>query len=152
MSSYRYVIGNINNNKVCLVKPQTYMNLSGKVLVDLENDFDSFEKFMIVYDDIDLPIGKIRIKSEGSSGGHNGIKSIIQTLNSKKFIRMKIGIKNNNIDDVKNFVLEEFSDKEFSILSDVFNYGEKGIKHILDNDINKAMSICNGIFIEDSKK
>ncbi len=149
-SSYRLIEGKLFNKQIRLVKPQTYMNLSGKILYELDNDFDDFEKFLVVYDDIDLYLGTLRIKDSGSSGGHNGIKSIINAYESKKFPRIRIGIKNpeNITDDLSGYVLQQFEDKELETIIEVFEYAETGLKYILNDNIQKAMSKCNGIEID----
>lgn len=82
-----------NGEKIMLVKPQTFMNLSGKAVKPLMDYFNvSIEDVVIIYDDMDLPIGKIRLRQQGSAGGHNGIKSIIASLNTQQFNRVKVGV------------------------------------------------------------
>lgn len=79
--------------KIVLVKPQTYMNLSGKAVKPLMNDMNiASSDLVVIYDDMDLPIGKIRLRQQGSAGGHNGIKSLIQSLGTQEFKRIKVGI------------------------------------------------------------
>ncbi|MBS4750884.1 aminoacyl-tRNA hydrolase [Carnobacteriaceae bacterium zg-ZUI78] len=83
----------INGEKVILVKPQTYMNLSGQAVKPLMDYFQlDVEDIVVIYDDMDLPIGKIRLRQKGSAGGHNGIKSLISSLQTQEFNRVKVGI------------------------------------------------------------
>lgn len=108
----------IDGEKVILLKPQTYMNLSGDSVVQVANFYkiDIKKDLVVIFDDMDLPLGKLRIKINGSSGGHNGIKSIISNLGSD-FYRIKFGIgrakeKNENI----NFVLGKFSKEDSEVV------------------------------------
>jgi PTH1 family peptidyl-tRNA hydrolase len=88
-----YAEGNIGTEKVILVKPQTFMNLSGESVQPWMDFYNLEPKDMVViYDDMDLPVGKIRLRKQGGSGGHNGMKSIIQHLNTKKFNRIRVGV------------------------------------------------------------
>lgn len=103
---------NINGEKVLFLKPQTFMNLSGNSVIEVINFYkiDSKKDMIVIYDDMDLPVGKLRVKEKGSSGGHNGIKSIISHLGDE-FLRIKCGIgksKDNTID----FVLGQFTNSE----------------------------------------
>lgn len=83
----------INGEKIILVKPQTYMNLSGQAVKPLMDYFDcDIEDVVVVYDDMDLPIGKIRLRQKGSAGGHNGIKSLISSLGTQDFQRIRVGV------------------------------------------------------------
>lgn len=124
----------IDTDKIIFIKPQTYMNLSGnsvKLFVDYY-DINAAD-ILVVQDDLDLEFGKIRIKKNSSSGGHNGIKSIIDCLGTKKFNRLKIGIGNqNNIEDA-DYVLSNFSKSELdNINKDLSLYFE-----IIDEFIKK---------------
>src|SRR5699024_2915828 len=88
-----YGIGNVMGKKVILVKPKTYMNLSGDAVVEIINYFKiNLDDLLVIYDDISLDFLKIRIRQKGSHGGHNGIKDIINKINTEKFKRIKIGI------------------------------------------------------------
>lgn len=88
-----YGIGMYKGEKVLLLKPLTYMNLSGESIRAVMDYYDiPLEDFLVIYDDLDLPVGKIRIRQKGSAGGHNGIKSTIQHLGTQQFNRIRIGI------------------------------------------------------------
>lgn len=103
--------GFVNGEKMLLVKPQTFMNKSGEAVWALIDYYaDQLDDFLIIYDDMDMPNGQIRFKKQGSSGGHNGIKSIIDHLNSKTFDRLKIGIGKKS--QVIHHVLSPFSKQE----------------------------------------
>ena len=96
----------VNQEKVIFIKPQTFMNLSGESVKPIMNyyNLDSSEIFVIT-DDLDLPVGKIRLRDKGSSGGQKGIQNIIDHLNTKEFLRLRIGIGNNKLIDTKDYVL-----------------------------------------------
>ncbi len=114
--------GFIENVKVLLVKPLTYMNLSGDSVTKIINYYKvKTEDICVIHDDIDLPLGKIRFKDDSSSGGHNGIKSIINKLGTKKFKRIKIGVDNRSNTKIgtKDYVLSNFSEDELDILKDI---------------------------------
>lgn len=107
-----------NGNKVILLEPQTYMNLSGDCLIDFVKYFKiDIKDILVIYDDLDLSVGKLRIRSKGGSGGHNGIKSIISRLGSEDFKRIRIGIgKDANI-PVVDYVLGKFSEDDLQTLN-----------------------------------
>ncbi len=137
--------GRIAGEKVILAKPQTFMNLSGDSVRELASWYKiPNENIIIIYDDISLPVGKMRIREKGSAGGHNGIKSIILNLNSDVFGRIKIGVggKPENY-DLADYVLGNFSkeDKEilFNLLSDV----EKAVEVYIKDGSKKAMNDFN---------
>lgn len=122
-------------NKHYFVKPTTYMNLSGiaiKTILDYYKKTN--EDLFVIYDDLDLPLGEIRIRKTGSSGGHNGVKSIIENLNTKDFARLRIGIQKQKEMNTIDYVLSKFSKKEKevmqrtlekvpNIIDDLLNYG-----------------------------
>ena len=141
--------GFIEGQKVMLAQPQTYMNLSGesvRALVDFYKLTE--EELVIIYDDISMPVGQVRIRPKGSAGGHNGIKSIIQHLGTQEFPRIKIGVgdKPANGDLVKH-VLGRFGKEEDARIRDVFELAEKGLLAMLQGDLAAAMNQVNGIKI-----
>ncbi|MFC4323934.1 aminoacyl-tRNA hydrolase [Litchfieldia salsa] len=109
-----YGIGNIAGTKVLLLKPLTYMNLSGESIRAIMDYYDiAIEELLVIYDDLDLPIGKIRIRTKGSAGGHNGIKSTIAHLGTQEFNRIRIGIdRPKNGMKVPDYVLGRFLPEE----------------------------------------
>lgn len=129
----QYVEKNINGEKVIFIKPLTYMNLSGTSVAKFANFYKiNANNIMVVHDDLDLVAGKIRLKSNSSSGGHNGIKNIIDCLGTKEFIQLKVGIGNNKNESTRNYVLDKLSKEEVSFLSnEVFS-------NIFNDFINNA--------------
>ncbi len=103
----------LKTGNLILLKPHTFMNLSGES-IRLVMDYYNIEvdDVLIIYDDLSLPLGKLRLREKGSPGGHNGIKSIIQNLGTKEFRRLRIGIDSNPLIDAKNYVLGKFSKEE----------------------------------------
>lgn len=140
-----YGEGFINNEKVILFKPTTYMNLSGEAIRQLVDFYKiSQEELLIIYDDISLEVGKIRIRDKGSAGGHNGIKSIINNLNTEVFPRIKIGVGQPKGDLVKH-VLGKIDSEDKAILSEVLDITVSVVEVIIEKDIKEAMNQFNGI-------
>ena len=134
----------INNEKVILLKPQTFMNLSGESVIKFINYYKiNIDDILIISDDLDLNFGKIRLRSEGSSGGHNGLNNIILHLGTNKFKRLKIGISCNKPIDTISYVLGKFSKEEKEIIDNT----KSTINHLLSDfvslDFEKLMSIYN---------
>ncbi|MBC1525193.1 aminoacyl-tRNA hydrolase [Listeria booriae] len=114
-SKFNGMISNIvvNGEKVLLVKPLTFMNLSGECVRPLMDYYDiPVEDVLIVYDDLDLPTGKIRLRQKGGAGGHNGMKSLIQHLKTQEFNRIRVGVDRPANGDVINYVLGDFPKAE----------------------------------------
>ena len=134
-----------HNAKVRLLKPQTFMNLSGQ---SVRATIDWFklppESVLVVYDDLDLPLGKIRLRMSGSAGGHNGMKSIISHLGTQNFPRVRIGIgKSAGEKDTISHVLGKFSAVETPIVSEVIYLVNDAIEMSLKQGMEKAMSLYN---------
>lgn len=126
----------LNGDKIIIVKPQTYMNLSGEALSLVKNYYKIEDKdILVVYDDISLPIGKIRFRDKGSDGGHNGIKSIIHHVGSTVFDRMKLGI-GPQPEFLKSdvYVLQNFTDEQLKIISDSMSKFIEAVEFYLKND------------------
>jgi PTH1 family peptidyl-tRNA hydrolase len=133
----------IESNNVLLVKPQTYMNLSGQTVSCLLAKH-SPEKLIVISDDLALPIGSIRIRERGSAGGHNGLKSIIATVGTDEFVRLRIGIQPEHpINDSKKFVLDSFARSERELVKEVIDRSATAIRTILKDGVLKAMSEFN---------
>ncbi len=142
-----YGEGSIAGEKVVLVKPQTFMNLSGECIRDFKNWYKvENDQIIIIYDDISLPLGKMRIRPKGSAGGHNGVKSIIYQTGSEVFPRIKIGVgspKNPDY-DLADYVLGHFSKGEVEVLVPVAVKAAEAVGEIIKNGTEKAMSKFNG--------
>ncbi len=112
----------IGGEKVLLLKPQTFMNLSGRSVKEVMNFYDlSNEDLIVIFDDLAMEFGKIKTKDDSSAGGHNGIKDIINQLGTQKFFRIKFGILNDFKKDTKDFVLSNFSKKELEEIDMKYN-------------------------------
>jgi peptidyl-tRNA hydrolase, PTH1 family len=133
----------IENEIVELVKPQTYMNLSGESVSGLLGKREE-AKIIVITDDLALPFGKIRIRPKGSDGGHNGLKSIIACLRSQEFIRLRIGIQPEHpINDNKRFVLEKFSKTDWETVEKVLDTSVEAIRTVIRDGVEKAMAQFN---------
>lgn len=116
----------INGEDVILLEPQTFMNESGRSVSQVANFFKvDPADVLIIQDDMDMPIGKIRIRANGKSGGHNGIKSIIRDLGTEKFNRLKIGIRHPKNATVVSWVLTPFNDEQQKLMDDAFDTSVK---------------------------
>lgn len=135
----------IENQTVELVKPQTFMNLSGEsVSCFLKKENRIAEKLIVVSDDLALPIGTIRLRSKGSAGGHNGLKSIIGCLRTEEFIRLRIGIQpEHSLRDTKDYVLENFSKTDLKSIEEVLQHSVAAIRAVISDGIEKAMARFN---------
>ena len=137
--------GTIEDQRVLLVKPQTFMNLSGVAVGCLKRKSEvSGGPLVVISDDLALPFGTMRLRERGTAGGHNGLKSIIGTLGTNEFIRLRIGIQPEHpVSDAKKFVLNEFSKAEQATLEDVLERGVKAIRSVIHDGMAKAMSLHN---------
>ena len=140
--------GFIENKKVILLKPLTYMNLSGESIRELANFYKlEDDEIIVVYDDISLDIGRLRIREKGSAGGHNGIKSIIQNLGGDKFPRVKVGVGQPK-DNLVNHVLGKVSKEDREHIEKVIPVVSDAIVEIVKNDAKESMNKFNGVNIE----
>ncbi|MDO4912671.1 MAG: aminoacyl-tRNA hydrolase [Lactobacillus sp.] len=118
----KYTKVRVGDEDVILLEPQTFMNLSGKSVAGFANFFKvAPEDIMIIQDDMDLPLGKIRIRAKGSSGGHNGIKSIISDLGANNFLRLKIGIRHPEKETVVSWVLTPFKGEQVALMNQAYD-------------------------------
>ncbi|MBO5136621.1 MAG: aminoacyl-tRNA hydrolase [Clostridia bacterium] len=141
-----YGEGFIEGEKVILVKPLTYMNLSGECIREFLNFYKiDNENLIVIYDDISLPLGKMRIRPKGSAGGHNGIKNIIYQTGSEVFPRIKIGVgaPEHEDYDLKDYVLGKISKKETEVLVKTAIDAASAVGVIIKNGTDKAMSQFN---------
>lgn len=141
-----YGKGKINEEEVILLKPQTYMNLSGESIIEAINFYKIDLKDMIViYDDIDVEPGKIKIRKKGGAGSHNGMKSVIENVNSEEFIRIRVGIGTpEHKNDMINYVIGKIpTEEEKEVLDKGTDKAKEAIKEILKNGIDSAMNKFN---------
>ncbi|MEO6655088.1 MAG: aminoacyl-tRNA hydrolase [Pyrinomonadaceae bacterium] len=137
--------GVIDNQTVELAKPQTYMNLSGEAVSGLiAKDDRSVEKLIVVSDDLALPFGTMRIRPQGSHGGQNGLRSIIDCVKTQEFIRLRIGIgPEHQIGDASRFVLENFTKKEAETLEKILDESADAVGAIITDGVDAAMARFN---------
>ena len=137
----------IEGERVELVKPQTFMNLSGETVSCLlaKNEYaGNVERMIVISDDLALPFGTIRIRPKGSAGGHNGLKSIISTVKTDEFIRLRIGIQpEHSLGDTKNFVLDKFSKTEMSELDFILERSADAVRAVVRDGVERAMAQFN---------
>ena len=138
MEKHRALIGKgmIAGQKVILVKPQTYMNLSGESIRETE--------LIVIYDDISLGVGQLRIRAKGSAGGHNGIKNIIAHLGGQVFPRIKVGVGEKPPKyDLADYVLGHFSKAEQELMSEGYDNAVKAVELIVSDQMSEAMNEYN---------
>lgn len=138
--------GYIDGQKVLLVKPQTYMNLSGESL-RVACDFfkvDPEQELIVIYDDISLAPGQLRVRKKGSAGGHNGIKSIIAQLGTQNFLRVKVGVGEKPAGwDLADYVLGHFSKEEQEVMEEAFSRAADAAADLLTEDVERVMNQYN---------
>ena len=143
----------IKNNKIKFITPDTFMNNSGKAMAYLVKTKKDLKDLVVVYDDIDLPMGKMKISFDKSSGGHNGLESVIKKLKSREFVRIRIGIapttpsgkikKPKGEKAVINFILGEFKKPELELLKKLSKKVAEAVEMIFTEGKEKAMSMYN---------
>ncbi len=140
-----YGSGIIEKEKVILLKPQTYMNLSGNSVKEVVDFYKiEKEKILVIYDDMDIDPGKIKIRKKGSSGGHNGIKSIIQMIGTEDFTRIRVGIgRPMHKGDEINYVIGAIPEVELKKLEEGTEKAQKAVDEILKNGVDSAMNKYN---------
>jgi PTH1 family peptidyl-tRNA hydrolase len=127
-----------------LLKPQTFMNLSGRsVFPALQYHKLTLDDLIVIYDDLDIPFGQIKLKKGGGHGGHNGLRSLIQELGSADFIRVRVGIDRPKFGDPADYVLSPFSKNEMASLSPLLDRIIESIEMLVSEGLPKAMSIYN---------
>ena len=144
--------GDIEGTKVVLVKPRTFMNLSGEAVAALMHHYRlPAQDLLVIYDDLDLPLGKIRLRERGGSGGHNGVKSIIAHLNSQDFPRFRVGIGPREDEETTiskrmntvGYVLGDFDAVDRAIIQDVYPEVADAIHCLITDGITAAMNKYN---------
>lgn len=141
----RVAEGEIGDQNVILAKPQTFMNLSGKAVARVSRRFKvSPEHVLVVCDDLDLPLGRLRLRPEGGSGGHNGMRSIIDMLGTQSFARLRVGIDRPlGRTDPADYVLQSFADDEKAIVAEVVRQAAAAIECYLTDGTSAAMDRFN---------
>lgn len=134
----------IGFDKVIFIKPQKYINLSGDVMIKFVNFFDiDVDDILVISDDLDTPIGNIKIKEKGSSGGHNGLKNIESQLKTQNYKRIKVGISNNKDLDTKDYVLGKFSSAEEKLLKQAIDTAASAVLEYFHMPFQEIMSKYN---------
>ncbi len=133
--------------EIILLKPLTYMNLSGEAVALVQRFYKiSTESILVIADDLDLPLGKLRIRQKGSAGGHNGLKSIVQRLGTEEFPRIKIGISHPPVSvSVIDWVLGRFSREEWKILDPILDQVVEACEYVVVKGVQEAMNRFNGL-------
>ncbi len=144
----------IGKEKVTLIAPETFMNLSGKAVAPLVKSIKAAEKLIIIYDDFSLPLGRIRISYNRSSGGHNGLESIIKAVKTEAFVRIRIGTAPENSkgnaklingeDKIEKFILGKFKEDEMKVLKKIGKTVAEALQVLIKEGREKAMSVFNG--------
>jgi PTH1 family peptidyl-tRNA hydrolase len=143
----------VGKEKVKLVSPETFMNNSGKAIAQVVKSVKAAEKLVVIYDDFNLPLGKIRISYNRSSGGHNGVESIIKGVKTEAFVRIRIGVAPETAkglakvphgdEKIEKFILGEFKDDELKVLKKLYKTVEEAIVVLVKEGREKAMSVYN---------
>ena len=130
--------------KIILAKPQTYMNLSGESVQSLMHFYQiDKEDLIVIHDDLDLPVGKLRLRKQGSSGGQKGMGSIINLLHDSELNRIRIGIGNNKLLDTRDYVLSKFSKEELPIMKEAIDKASDALIYAFDHPFDEVMSRYN---------
>ncbi len=141
--------GSFKDEKILIAKPVTYMNLSGESVAALVNFYNCApENLIVVYDDIDLPLGKIRVRPDGSPGSHNGMKSVTQSIGSSNFPRVRIGIESRGDEspkeqEISSFVLKSFTKTEIGIFKESLEKASEAVISIIKQGSSEAMQEYN---------
>ncbi|HKP39375.1 MAG TPA: aminoacyl-tRNA hydrolase [Pyrinomonadaceae bacterium] len=136
----------IEGERTRLVKPQTFMNLSGEAVSCLlaKHEIEPATSLIVISDDLALPFGTMRLRPRGSAGGHNGLKSIIAALGNDEFVRLRIGIQPDHaVSNAKAFVLEQFRKPQRKDVEDILTRAAEAVRAVLRDGIAKAMSLYN---------
>ena len=132
--------GCISGKEVVLIKPLTFMNKSGIAVRDAMRKYEDIDDILIVHDDLDLDTGVLRIRKNGSAGGHKGIESIIEVTGTKDFLRLKIGISRNNRIPAEEYVLGPFDMQEKSVIKEAIEKAVEALVMILDKGVSSAQN------------
>jgi len=128
----------LRSSQIIFIKPSTYMNRSGSAVTSILTR-NRIEDILVIVDDINLPLGEIRLRHQGGYGGHNGLKSIGSALGTDNFKRMRIGVNDPSGKDLSDYVLSDFSKKESSILEIVFEFAESLLEEYIEYDFDRMV-------------
>lgn len=133
-----------DHRKVYLMKPQTFMNLSGEAIVEAVHFYKiPPENVLLINDDVDLPAGELRLRFSGSSGGHNGLKSVIECLGSDNFPRIRVGVGRSPVMDAADWVLAKISNEDLAVYRASVGDGADAVECIVKDGMEKAMNVFN---------
>ncbi len=136
--------GDVEGTPVVLAKPRTFMNISGRAVAQLARRFNvAPDDLIVIHDDMDLPLGKIRIRRGGSAGGHKGVASVIDSLGTEDFARVRIGIGRPPDGDEVSYVLGDFTAEERDIVTEAVGQAAEAIRCIISDGIEAAMNRYN---------
>ncbi|MBQ8639283.1 MAG: aminoacyl-tRNA hydrolase [Lachnospiraceae bacterium] len=137
--------GMIGHEKVVLLKPQTYMNLSGESVQEAMNFYKpDMDQLIVIYDDVSLPPGQLRVRGKGSAGGHNGMKNIILHCGSQDFPRVRVGIgEKNPHQDLADYVLGHFQGEDKKLMDEAYDEAVEAVKTLVLDGLNEAMNQFN---------
>lgn len=145
--------GKVGKEKVTFIAPETFMNKSGVSVAQLVKSVKAADKLVVIYDDFNLPIGRIKISYNRSSGGHNGVESIIKAVKTEAFTRIRVGVAPANAkgaaktphgdDKIEKFILGKFKDDEMKLIKKSAKIAAEGVELLIKESREKAMSICN---------
>lgn len=140
-----YGEGAIIGKRVVLAEPQTFMNASGEAVGPLVHWFKvPLDHLLVIYDDLDLEVGQVRVRPNGGSGGHNGLRSIIAQLKSQEFPRVRVGIGRPSAGDPADYVLNDFSRDQAPVIAAAYQRVDEVIRIYLEKGIQEAMNLYNG--------
>lgn len=142
-----YTIEHLAGEKVMFIEPMTMMNLSGDAVGPLMKYYDiDIDDLLVLYDDLDLPQGEIRLRQKGSAGGHNGMKSIIQALGTNEFKRIRIGVdRPSNGMSIVDYVLQKFSKQEMETMNNVIEHSARAVEAYIESSrFDRVMNEFNG--------
>jgi PTH1 family peptidyl-tRNA hydrolase len=139
--------GTLAEQEIILAKPQTFMNLSGRSVGEIVRFYklEAKRDLLVICDDLDLPVGRMRIRPAGSSGGQNGLKSIIEALGTPEFARLRIGIGRPSRGEARDHVLNDFSRDEAPIIAEMYGRVADAVELFLTQGLEKAMNRFNGV-------
>jgi peptidyl-tRNA hydrolase, PTH1 family len=145
--------GTLDGKQVLLLKPQTYMNLSGRSVAAVSRFYEvPLERMVVIHDDVDLELGRLRVKAGGGDGGHKGIRSMAQELGSPEFLRVRAGIGRPEVGEVEDFVLQDFRLEERAVVDEMVARAGEAVRAVLGGGLKEAMNRFNGPTDRQDKK